>query len=341
MKKFGCLGMTLIALAVLTLVISGPGDNQATAVSPLRLAAHAPVPDAYRNLITTAAGHCTPISAPLLAAQIDAESHWNPHAVSPQGAQGLAQFTPDTWTRFGQDTDGNGHASPFDPADAIDAQARYLCHLADDLADLPGNPLDNTLAAYNAGPGPVRAYAGIPPFPETQAYVRRVNHLIPHYQAALTTRPGTDRDCTFTLTRPNPRTCHQAIDAARREARSGSLIWHRRCLAFTAQAYGWAASGEATAAVAWKRALATGTAHPHDTNPPAGALLFYDNGDTAGHVALHLGNGQAATNDIATPGRIDIVPLNDLTHGRWHLTYLGWTPPHFPHATTGSTNDVG
>ncbi|MDT0446827.1 lytic transglycosylase domain-containing protein [Streptomyces johnsoniae] len=339
MRKFGCLGTTLIALAVLALVISGPGDDQATA-NPPGLAAHAPIPDAYRQLINTAAAHCTQTSAPLLAAQIDTESNWSPRAVSPQGAQGLAQFTPDTWERWGRDTDGNGHASPFDPADAIDAQARYLCHLADDLADLPGSPVDNTLAAYNAGPAAVRTHNGPPPFPETQTYIRRVKERIPRYQTALSTHTGTARDCTFTLTRQNPRTCHQAIEAARREAHSASLAWHRRCLAFTAQAYGWSASGEATANVAWDRALATGTAHPHDTNPPAGALLFYDNGDTAGHVALHLGDDQAATNDIATPGRIDIVPLNDLTDGRWNLTYLGWAPPDFPHAT-GSTSDVG
>ncbi|UCM87988.1 lytic transglycosylase domain-containing protein [Streptomyces marincola] len=334
MKKLGCLGVALVVLAVLALVISGPGDDRATADSR-RLAAHAPVPAAYRDLINTAAGHCAAIDAPLMAAQIHAESGWDPHAVSPQRARGLAQFLPETWGRWGRDTDGNGRASPFDPADAIDAQARYLCHLADDLAGLPGSLVDNFLAAYNAGPGAVRAHAGVPPFRETQEYVRRVNQLVPRYRAALSAG-----DCAFTLARPNPRTCAEAIDAARREARSGSLVWHRRCLAFAAQAYGWGASGEATAAVAWDRAVATGTARPHDTDPPAGALLFYDNGDPAGHVALHLGGGQAATNDIAAPGRIDIVPLHDLTDGRWHLTYLGWAPPDFPHAT-GGTSDVG
>ncbi len=53
--------------------------------------------------------------------------------------------------------------------------------------------------------------------------------------------------------------------------------------------------------------------------------------DDAGHVALYLGGGQVATNDIVANGRIDIVPLDDLTAGRWHLSYRGWAPPEFPH----------
>ncbi|MDT0342707.1 transglycosylase SLT domain-containing protein [Streptomyces litchfieldiae] len=338
MEKLGCLGVPLVALAALALIVFGAGGPGAAASSP-RLAEDASVPDAYRALVIAAVEHCDEISAPLLAAQIDAESDWDPQAVSPQGAKGLAQFTDDTWNGWGRDADDNGRPSPFDPADAIDAQARYMCHLVDELADLPSDPVVNALAAYNAGPDAVRSFAGLPPFTETRDYVRTVKALFPRYQAAFRSTAHA-ADCDFTLTRPNPRTCQEAIDAARREARSGSLVWHRRCLAFVAQAYGWGASGEATAAVAWDRALASGTAHPHGTDPPAGALLFYDNGDDAGHVALHLGDGQVATNDIATPGRIDIVPLNDLTGGRWRLTYLGWTPPVFLHASEG-TSDVG
>jgi cell wall-associated NlpC family hydrolase len=86
--------------------------------------------------------------------------------------------------------------------------------------------------------------------------------------------------------------------------------------------------------------VASGLAHHDDPNPPAGALLFYATDDDAGHVALYLGGGQVATNDIVTDGRIDIVPLDDLTTGRWHLTYRGWAPPEFPHAAPG-TSRVG
>lgn len=126
---------------------------------------------------------------------------------------------------------------------------------------------------------------------------------------------GGEGDCDFTLERPNPRTCEQAIAAAREEALLGDRNRKRWCLAFVAEAYGWGASGEPTANAAWRRLHAAGQTHPHDPNVPAGALLFYATGDDAGHVALHLGDDQVATNDIAAPGRIDIVPLDQLTHG--------------------------
>jgi soluble lytic murein transglycosylase-like protein len=338
MKKLGSLvPVSAGALAVLGLVVAGgTGDTPAAVAGPVRhLAADAPVPDAYRPLLEAAGERCDTVGAPLLAAQIDAESGWDPDRVSARGAKGLAQFTAATWAEWGRDADGDGSNSPHDPADAIDAQARYLCHLFDRLAGVPGDPVDNALAAYNAGPGAVRTHGGVPPVEETRAYVRRVRALLPRYEAALTAP-----DCSFTVSRPNPRTCREAIAAARREARSGSTDWYRLCLAFTAEAYGWAASGEATANTAWNRMVVSGLARHGDPDPPPGALLFYATGDEAGHVALYLGDGQVATNDIAAPGRIDIVPLHDLTSGRWHLTYRGWAPPDFPHAAEG-TSGVG
>jgi hypothetical protein len=319
--------------AALALVVAtGPGEPSAATGSAARLADNALIPDDYRPLIEAAAERCPAISAPLLAAQIHAESSWDPRQVSHRGARGLAQFTDDTWVQWGRDADGDGRSSPHDPADAIDAQARYLCHLVDDLSDVPGDPIDNALAAYHAGAHAIRSHGGTPPTQGTRDYVARVNSLLPRYQAAYASA-----DCDFTLSRPNPRTCQEAIAAARREVRSGSLEWHRLCLAFAAEAYGWHASGEATANTAWNRMVATGLAHHDDPHAPAGALLFYATDDEAGHVALHLGGGEVATNDIAADGRIDIVPLDDLTEGRWRLTYRGWAPPEFTHATRGAS----
>ncbi|MGP4112315.1 lytic transglycosylase domain-containing protein [Streptomyces sp. 4N509B] len=329
-----CLVPLLVGpFATLALVVAAsPGDPSAAVGSPAQLADDALVPDAYRPLVEAAAQRCAEISAPLLAAQIHAESTWDPRQVSHRGARGLAQFTNDTWSQWGRDADGDGRSSPHDPADAIDAQARYLCHLVDELSDVPGDPIANALAGYHAGPHAIRSHGGIPPAQATRDYVARVNALIPRYQA---THASTD--CTFALSRPNPRTCQEAIAAARREARSGDLDWHRLCLAFVAEAYGWRASGEATANAAWNRMLATGLAHHDDPHPPAGALLFYATDDEAGHVALHLGGGEVATNDIVIDGRIDIVPLDDLTEGRWNLTYRGWAPPEFPQAAAGAS----
>ena len=97
----------------------------------------------------------------LLAAVARAESGYDPSARSPAGAQGLMQIMPATAAELGVD--------PFDPAQAADGAARYL---AQQLSSFGSTEL--ALAAYNAGPGNVRRYGGIPPFTETQTYVQRV-----------------------------------------------------------------------------------------------------------------------------------------------------------------------
>ena len=129
------------------------------------------------------------ITAQVIAAQLHAESAWNFRAVSPVGAQGLAQFMPGTWERWGTDYDQDGTSSPFDPPDAIGSQADYLCHLSTWAAQqrqqgtITGDPLNLTLAAYNAGPANVEAHGGVPPFPETQDYIARIHQLIPYATA--------------------------------------------------------------------------------------------------------------------------------------------------------------
>jgi soluble lytic murein transglycosylase-like protein len=106
------------------------------------------------------------VSATLLAAQLYAESGFNPFAVSPAGAQGIAQFMPATARGMGLD-------NPFDAAQAIDAQA----HLMRDLLRQFG-AVALALAAYNAGPAPVSACGCVPPYPETRGYVARILGLM-------------------------------------------------------------------------------------------------------------------------------------------------------------------
>ncbi len=106
------------------------------------------------------------VSAALLAAQLYAESGFNPNAVSPAGAQGIAQFMPGTARSLGLD-------DPFDAAQAIDAQGHLMRDLLRQLGSVP-----LALAAYNAGPGAVSACGCIPPYPETQAYVARILGLL-------------------------------------------------------------------------------------------------------------------------------------------------------------------
>jgi murein DD-endopeptidase MepM/ murein hydrolase activator NlpD len=103
---------------------------------------------------------------------------------------------PGTWPNWGKDEDGNGQASPFDPPDAIMAQGRYDCALAKDVegyksrGEASGETLDLALAAYNAGPGAIQEYHGMPPYTETQNYVVRIKSLIPKY-ASIDDAPGT------------------------------------------------------------------------------------------------------------------------------------------------------
>ena len=94
--------------------------------------------------------------------QIDQESGFNPSAVSPAGASGIAQFMPATASRYGVDVN--------DPYSSLDGAAR---HMADNLR-ANGNDYARALAVYNAGQGAVDQYGGVPPYAETQTYVRNI-----------------------------------------------------------------------------------------------------------------------------------------------------------------------
>ena len=135
------------------------GDGRASAVL------QSFVPAQFVAPITHAAQRWS-ISAALLAAQLYAESNFNPFAVSGAGARGIAQFMPGTAAAYGL-------ANPFNAASAIDAQAHLMHDLLVRFASVP-----LALAAYNAGPGAVAACGCVPAIPETQAYVARILGLL-------------------------------------------------------------------------------------------------------------------------------------------------------------------
>ncbi len=100
----------------------------------------------------------------LFQALVEAESSYNPTAVSPKGAYGLGQLMPDTARALGVD--------PRDPSQNLDGAARYL------LAQLATfKDINLALAAYNAGPHRVVEYSGIPPFIETRDYIARIHQI--------------------------------------------------------------------------------------------------------------------------------------------------------------------
>ncbi|WP_376690432.1 transglycosylase SLT domain-containing protein [Wenzhouxiangella sp. EGI_FJ10409] len=109
----------------------------------------------------------------LVRAIMHAESWFEPEAVSHAGAQGLMQLMPATQRRFGV-------ANPFDPLDNITAGVAYLAWLDEQF----GGDLERIIAAYNAGENAVRRHDGIPPYPETREYVRRVNILYRRYRSS-------------------------------------------------------------------------------------------------------------------------------------------------------------
>jgi len=137
----------------------------ATGSTPAPATLPAFVPSQFRAPLLDSAARWR-VPAVLLAAQLMAESNFDPHAVSPAGARGIAQFMPGTAAAYGL-------TDPFDPVAAIEAQA----HLMSDLLRQFGSP-DLALAAYNAGPGAVEPCNCVPDYPETRAYVSRILALL-------------------------------------------------------------------------------------------------------------------------------------------------------------------
>lgn len=123
------------------------------------------VPARFRATIARAAQRHN-VQPVLLAAQLKAESNFDSNAVSPVGAQGIAQFMPGTAKSMGL-------RDPFDPEQAIEAQAKLMGQLIRQFGKIP-----EALAAYNAGPGAVQQHGGIPPYTETKNYVAKILALV-------------------------------------------------------------------------------------------------------------------------------------------------------------------
>lgn len=112
----------------------------------------------------------------LIKAVIKVESDFNPRVVSHKGAQGLMQLMPETAREIGV-------RNPFDPSDSIYGGSFYLRRMLDTF----DRNLDHALAAYNAGPNAVRKFGGIPPYEETQNYVKRVKYYFDFYRRSKDT----------------------------------------------------------------------------------------------------------------------------------------------------------
>ena len=138
------------------------GTATGVGYAPLQGAGTSGAGGEYEALIDQAAAR-NGLDPAVLHGLIQQESGFDPNATSSAGASGLTQLMPGTASSLGV-------ANPLDPAESIEGGARYLGGL---MAQFGGNAED-ALAAYNAGPGAVQQYGGVPPYSETQSYVAKV-----------------------------------------------------------------------------------------------------------------------------------------------------------------------
>jgi soluble lytic murein transglycosylase-like protein len=163
----------------------------------------------------TAAATKYGIDPALLKGLIRQESNFNAGAQSGAGAQGLTQLMPGTAASLGVD--------PSDPAQAIDGGAKYLRQQLDRF----GNDPSKALAAYNAGPGAVAKYGGVPPYAETQDYVQKVLGYAAEYRgtgaSTATTAAATASPVPVTTTPVSPASLLAATDGSSSSSSSGTL----------------------------------------------------------------------------------------------------------------------
>lgn len=306
------IGVGATAVVAVAACLQAAGDDPAGTLLSLS------VPSQYKSLIQTAGSACPAVTPNLLAALLTQESNFNPKARSQVGAEGIAQFMPSTWEAHGIDGNGDGKRDVWDPADAIPSAAGYLCGIAKEVDDIPGNKQSNMLAAYNAGSGAVRKYGGIPPYKETQNYVQSIEALAkqPSGGKSATADQGvTALNAAYEMlgkpyswgggnaSGPSTGICCSPM------GRSGASITGFDCSGLTLYAY--AKAGTSLPRTAAQQYAASEPVKPEDARP--GDLVFYGN-TAAGihHVGLYIGGGYML--NAPRPGtKVRIDPLDTMT----------------------------
>lgn len=307
-------GVGATAAVVVAALVQAAGD------SPVGTALTMSVPAEYKALVEEAGNTCPEVSPNLLAALLTQESGFNPEVKSPVGAQGIAQFMPSTWEKHGIDGNGDGKRDVWDPEDAIPSSAKYLCTISEEVKNVPGDKRSNMLAAYNAGSGAVQKYGGIPPYQETQNYVRSITALAGQQtgrsgkaatteQAAIAINAAAEKIGTpyswggGTATNPSTGTCCSP------SGHSGKNIVGFDCSGLTLYAY-------AQAGITLPRTAAQQYAASEPVEPGQmrlGDLVFYGASPTSiHHVGIYVGDGWMI--DAPRPGtsvrfsRLDSMP---------------------------------
>jgi hypothetical protein len=156
------------------------------------------VPPELLASIEEAGALCPDIGPVVIAAQIDVESGFDPDLVGFDGEQGISQLPPQVFQQFGEDDDDSGETSPFDTADSIMAQGRYLCSLVEDVRPIavPGQRLQDVLslalASYDVGPEAVLEANEVPRTDRSQNYVLNVRAKFATYEGLVDAGPPED-----------------------------------------------------------------------------------------------------------------------------------------------------
>ena len=306
-KNLSLLGIVMVIATFLSSFLGSLGIEIGQQERKVGRSVAANVPPEYAQYVNQAGSMCPEITAPLIAAQIEAESGWNPDAKSPVGAVGISQFMPGTWVTQGGDYNGDGHADPLDPADAIPSQGHFMCSIVEALKTsvasgaVAATIQEAALAGYNAGPGNVITYGGVPPFPETRNYVVKILALMIKYQAAqeATAVGGSLGDALeWAKSIAMDDTNHYVLGS------QGPTAWD--CSGLTGAFM--ARLGVALPRTAREQSTAPGGVDvPYDQMQP-GDLIFWDWGDGSWHTAIALGGGQMVSADSPESG-INIEPV--------------------------------
>jgi soluble lytic murein transglycosylase-like protein len=162
-------------------------SGTASTASATSTSSSLPAGTPYAAEITSAAT-ANGIDPALLAGLVKQESGFNPNAGSGAGARGLTQLMPSTAA-------GLGVSNVLDPVQSLNAGAKYLKQQLDTF----GGDVTKALAAYNAGPGAVQRFGGVPPYAETQNYVRIVQANAAAYRSGTTSNPSSTASSTGAL----------------------------------------------------------------------------------------------------------------------------------------------
>lgn len=254
------------------------------------------VPAEFEPWLRRAGSVCKEIDSPLLSAQLEQENGFRYGANAPRspvGAQGPAQFMPETWATWGKDYDGDGKADPNSIGDAVMSQAHFMCALYQDVSKTPGDPIKLTLAAYNAGPGAVQQYGGIPPYAETQNYVAKITAA-----RAKFTNPNARGEFV-----PNASGNSSQVVTAARQYLGLPYVWGGGgiggptgggfdCSGLTSYAVHAASAGKTALPRTSEQQWGVGVEIPIDQAKPGDLVFGSWTANGPGHVGIYSGNGQ-------------------------------------------------